>query len=89
MSKKEVLEGEVIDAKSRKSQKDSTPGIEIVPIKFNRLTAVLVMVVIICVVAFALKLFVGIFAFLLQFALVAAAVGLIGMLVYNFSKGEK
>ena len=82
MNKKPALEGEVVERKT-------TPGNNAKTTKLNGLIAILVLIVVIGIFAFVLKFEVGLLAVILQFVVVAAAIGLVGLLICNFIKGGK
>ncbi len=80
MNKKPALEGEVV--KRTESDRSKTT-------KVNGLIAILIVIVAIGIFAFVLKFVVGLLAIILQFVVVVAALGLVGLLIYNFVKGGK
>lgn len=81
MSKKPALEGEVVERKKIADDSSKTA-------KVNGLMAILVLIVAIGIFAFVLKFVVGLLAVILQFVVVVAAIGLVGLLIYNFVKGK-
>ncbi len=58
-------------------------------IRVNRIIAVLILILIVCIFALLLKFVVGIMGGLLQFIIVAAAIGLVAALIYNFVQERK
>lgn len=80
------IEGEVINSKSKQRQRQQN---KVYAIKINKFTAVLIAILAICVLAFVLKFMVGFLAVILQFFLLAAALAVIGLLIYNLIKGIK
>ena len=82
MDKKPALEGEVVRRKTTSGNSAKTA-------KSNGLIAILVLIVAIGIFAFVLKFVVGLLAVILQFVVVVAALGLVGLLIYNFVKGNR
>ncbi|QQS17599.1 hypothetical protein IPL44_00930 [Candidatus Saccharibacteria bacterium] len=81
MSKKSAIEGEVVERKSTTNNGSKTT-------KINGIVAILIVVIAIGIIAFVLKFVVGLLAVILQFVIIAAALGLVGLIIYNFVKGK-
>lgn len=82
MNKKRAIEGEVVERNSDRKGSSHT-------FRANGIIAILVLIIAICILAFILKFVVGFLAIILQFIVVVAAIGLIGLLIYNWIKGDK
>lgn len=81
MSKK-AIEGEVVERSSDRQGNSRT-------FRASGIIAILVLIIAICILAFILKFVVGFLAIVLQFIVVVAAISLVGLLIYNWLKGDK
>lgn len=85
MAKNEIVEGEIVSRNSyKKSKRTKKRSIEI-----NGIAAILILILAICLVALILKFAIGLLAGLLQVIIIVAAIGLVGVLIYNWIRGKK
>lgn len=57
--------------------------------RVGKIAAALILILLVCLFGLILKFLVGVFAGILQFVVVAAALALVGWLIYSFAKGRQ